>query len=65
MGQRIVVTAKQRSNIDVEKLAMALLDVVNSLTPKEQEELEKKGDLVLADIKGGVRSNRSRKRSVA
>jgi hypothetical protein len=65
MSQHIVVSAKRRPNIDVEKLAMALLDLVSSLTPKEQDELAKEGALVLKGIEGSIRSKRPGKRSVA
>lgn len=65
MDKQIVVTVKRRSTIDLDKLARALLDVVSTLEPDEQEKLAKEGELVLKRIKERARSNRPRKRSAA
>jgi hypothetical protein len=64
MGQRVRITAKRRESINLDQLALALLDFVNSLSDEERNKLATEGVQVLDRLQGGEH-RRTKKGSAA
>jgi hypothetical protein len=58
VDKKVRIIPKRRKELDLSRLAEALLDVLAGLSPEDREAFETEGQRLLQEIEGGKRRKR-------